>query len=144
MVLGEVQRVEEATIICMVSWEQHGQNSNPGPDFHVTSDWLRLLPWGVSAHVATLAVMVPPWPGSALLLSPSSLAGLAHSGVLLLASRLVFLSLGLFTRNMCFLEPLFASQTVEARRLVCVSSSTERAAWGRLCHCAHWGLGWCA
>lgn len=77
--LGEVQGVEEPTLTCMVSWEQHGQDSNPGPDFHITSDWLRLLPRGVSAHVATLAVMVPLWPGSALLLSPSSRAGLAHS-----------------------------------------------------------------
>lgn len=51
-------------------------------------------------------------------------------GVPLLASRLVFLSWGLFTRNVCFLEPLFPSQTVGERCLVCVSSPTKRPAGG--------------
>lgn len=82
-------------------------------------------PWLVSASVATLASVAPLWAGSFQVPAPWQAWLLGSS----LASRLVFLSLGLFTMNVCFLEALFPSQTVGARCLFCVSSPTKRPAW---------------
>ena len=63
-------------------------------------------PWGVSAHVATLATTAPLWTVSALLLSPGILVGLAHSWVPLLASLDLFSSLWACLPGACVLGTL--------------------------------------
>lgn len=71
------------------------------------------------------ATVAPPWPCSALCLSPGSLVGLAHGS--LFASVLVFLALGLFIRNVCFGKPCFQAKQWELRDACFASAAPLRA-----------------
>lgn len=116
-----------------MSWEQHRQDGIPGLPTCLSRDhlWVAVLaPRREPASVASSAVAAPLWPGSDLLPSLSSLAGLAHRGGSFISLQTCFSLFGLVYQERVFLEPLFPSQTVGERCLVCVSSPTKRPAWG--------------
>lgn len=94
------------------------------PGFHVTRPPLsgRALSLTRVPGWPPPAVVAPRWPGSALLPSPSSLAGLAHRGGSFISLQTCFSLFRLVYQERVFLEPLFPSQTVGERCLVCVSS----------------------
>lgn len=116
--------------VCTVSWATSPGLDLRTPSFHVaSSEWL-CGSLACECQGGLPGRWAPLWHGPALFPTPSSLAGLAHSGVPFSLLGLFSSLWGLFTRNV-FLKALFPSQTVGARCPCCVSSPTKRPAWRR-------------